>query len=104
MLKRVINDKSDIPEALLEYYEERDGKFFLAVDEAVELKGALEKEKAEVKKLKSMLSKYDGVDIDRVKELLSKAENDDELQKIKTGDIESVIKSRLEKYTKDFES
>lgn len=104
MLKRVINDKSDIPEALLEYYEERDGKFFLAVDEAVELKGALEKEKAEVKKLKSMLSKYDGVDIDRVKELLSKAENDDELQKIKAGDIESVIKSRLEKYTKDFES
>ena len=104
MLKRVINDKSDIPEALLEYYEERDGKFFLAVDEAVELKGALEKEKAEVKKLKSMLSKYDGLDIDRVKELLSKAENDDELQKIKTGDIEAVIKSRLEKYTKDFES
>ena len=50
---------------MLEYYEERT-ESFLAVDEAVELKG-FRKEKAEVKKLKSMLSKYDGVDIDRVK-------------------------------------
>lgn len=104
MLKRVINDKADIPEALAEYYEERDGKFFLAVDEALELKGALEKEKAHVKKLKDMLSQYDGVDIDRVKALLSKAETDEEREKLKTGDIESVVKARIEKYTRDFES
>ncbi len=103
-IKTMVTSKEDIPEALTEYYEEKDGKYFLKVEENTGLKTALESEKASNKKLKELLARFDGIDPDKVREAMNKAANDEEKKKLESGDIDSVINARLEKHKKDFEA
>ena len=64
MIKTVHNSKDDIPEALLEYYEEREGKFFLKIEENTGLKNALDSEKKKNKELREKLQNFDGIDVE----------------------------------------
>ena len=104
MIKTVHNSKDDIPEALLEYYEEREGKFFLKIEENTGLKNALDSEKKKNKELREKLQNFDGIDVEQIKAIMSKAQTDEEKQKIASGDIDAVINSRLEKHRKEFEA
>lgn len=96
MIKTVVDKVEDIPEALKEFYEEREGKFYLQTDESKALKSALEREKEGSKKLKEMIAEYQSK--------FEEAEKKKEKEKLDDGDIEAVIESRLAKYKQDFES
>lgn len=95
MIKTKVDKLEDIPEALREFYVERDGKFLLQTDEASNLKNALESENEEVRKLKLTLAEY--------RSKLESLEKEKEKQQLNEGDIEAVIESRLAKYKQDFE-
>lgn len=95
MIKTVIDKLEDIPEALKDFYSERDGKYYLQTDEASGLKSALEKEKEASRKTKEMLAEY--------KSKIEEIEKQKEKEKLSDGDLEGVIEGRLAKYKQDYE-
>lgn len=99
-----VDSLDGLPDAIHSLYMEKDGKFILDVDGGVPdvtgLKTALESEraiaKAEAKAKKELETKYNGVDPDKYKEFLAKAEKAEEEKMILEGKQEELANKKLE--------
>jgi len=105
MLKVELDSLDGLSDNLKSEYIEKDGKFYLDTDgsnDNSKLQSALEKERGNVKQLKKsmaeILKKYDGINIDQVKEMLSKAQNDNEIKLLAEGKIDEVVDQRMKAY------
>lgn len=94
-----------VPEAQRSLYVEKDGKFHLDVDgleDTTGLKTALQKERDAAKEAKRLAKeieeRYSGIDPAKVREMMSKLENDGEAALIAAGKIDEVIAKRTEKF------
>lgn len=103
-LKMEIDSIESVDESLRELYAEKDGKFVLDLEgyeDPKGLKSALEKERQSNKEIKSKLNetvkRFEGIDPDKVKNLLSKLENDEEAKLLADGKINEVVAKRMEK-------
>lgn len=102
------------------FYKESDkGGFILDVNGYQDpdpngLKSAFEKQKQAAKQskdelndlkktLKDLQTRYDGIDPEKVKSLLSKLENDDEAKLLAEGKIDEVVKRRIQKQIDEYE-
>ncbi len=92
------------------YVETEDGKFRLDLDgyeDPKGLKSALEKERDSNKKLNKMFkdfqTRYEGIDPEKVRSLLSKIENDEEAKLLADGKIDEVVQKRIDKQRKELE-
>ena len=76
-----------------------------AVDEA---KTALEAKNKEIlgekDALKEQLKKWDGMDNDKIRELVSRLENDEDAKLVADGKVEELIDRRTERMQRDFEN
>lgn len=115
-----VDSLDSLDEAVKGFYKESDkGGFTLDVSGYKDpdpdgLKTAFEKQKDLAKKskeelntlkqtLKDLQSKYDGIDPEKVKNLLSKLENDDEAKLLAEGKIEEVVSRRMQKLSDEYE-
>lgn len=103
-LDLVVDSLDAVPEAVRSLYVEADGKFKLdvsGVEDTRGLKSALEKERQAAKDAKRELeaerAKLAGADIEKLKALQSRYENDEEARLIADGKISDVIAKRTEK-------
>jgi hypothetical protein len=99
-------DKLDsVPEAQRSLYVEHEGKFRLDVEGLEDnsgLKSALQKERDAVKEAKRVAKeieeRYVGIDPAKVREMMSKLDQDGEAALIAAGKIDEVIAKRTEKF------
>ncbi len=94
----------DVPEAQRSLYVEKDGKHVLDVtglEDTGGLKSALQKErdaaKANAKALKELQERFNGIDPDKVREMMGKLDQDGEAALIAAGKIDEVVAKRSEK-------
>lgn len=104
-----ISDKSafeKLPEAQRGLYKEEDGKWRLEVDgleDTSGLKSALEKERDARRKAenerKEFAKRYEGIDPDKVRDLMSHFENKEEAELLKQGSegIQKIVEKRIAK-------
>lgn len=92
------------------YVADTDGKFKLDLEgyeDPKGLKSALEKERTAAKDanrlLKDTLKKYEGIDPEQVKTILSRLENDEEAKLLAEGKLDDVVNKRIEKQRIDLE-
>jgi len=92
------------------YKKQDDDTFILDLDgyqDPTGLKSALEKEreanKASTKELKEIKKRFDGIDPDKVKELLSKMGSDEEARLMAEGKLDEVVANRTEKLKLEYE-
>lgn len=110
-LALTVDSIEELDESIKSFYTKTDdGKFRLDLDgyeDPKGLKSALEKERAAArdaaKMLKDFQKKYEGIDPDKVKGLLSKLENDEEAKLLADGKIDEVVNRRIEKQRADLE-
>lgn len=93
------------------YTQTEDGTYKLAVEGLEDnsgLKSALQKEREAAReaqrRLKEMQARYDGIDPEQTKELLSKINQSEEARLIAEGKIDEVIKSRTERMKAEYEA
>ena len=111
MLKAVLDSLEGLDEATAALYSEQDDKFVLDLEGAddhpltagmkanqVKLrkekdnaKKAADELKAQVADLESKLSDFDGLDVDALKELAEKLNEDDDLKLVKDGKVEELV-------------
>lgn len=96
-LKPVINALTDVAEQYRELYEERDGKFYLNVDGMVE-KTKVDEFRNNNVELQNQLKKFTdlGLNFDELKEASENARKIREKELISAGDIETLVKERLQ--------
>ena len=92
------------------YQQTEDGKYRLDLDgyeDPKGLKSALEKERQAAreasKQLKDFQKRYDGIDPDEAKQLMTVFETNEEAKLIAQGKTDDVIQRRMEKQRKEFE-
>ena len=92
------------------YVADADGKFKLDLEgyeDPKGLKSALDKERLAAKEanklLKDTLKKYEGIDPEQVKTILSRLENDEEAKLLAEGKLDDVVNKRIEKQRIDLE-
>jgi len=104
-----VDKLESVPEVQRTLYKEREGKFHLEVDgieDTSALKGSLKKEReraeAAEKARKELEAKFDGIDPEKTRQLLSQFEDADEAKLITKGKegIEAIIAKRMEKALK----
>lgn len=112
-LPMMIEKIEDAPEALRDQYVEKDGKFQLQVEgieDTSNLKSALQKEREQRKEFEKklgeaakQLQQFEGFNVDDMKELMKRFQNDEEMKLIKEGKIDEVVNRRTEKYRQSVE-
>lgn len=109
-LPLIVDQLDSVDESVRSFYVEDSGKYRLDLDgyeDPKNLKSALEKERQAAKDAKKLISemqrKYDGIDPDKVKGLLSKLENDEEAKLLAEGKLDEVVNKRIEKQRAEFE-
>jgi hypothetical protein len=100
-----VDKLEDVPEAQRALYVEKDGKHVLDItgmDDTSGLKTALQKERDAAKEArriaKEMEERYAGIDPAKVREMMSKLDQDGEAALIAAGKIDEVIAKRTEKF------
>jgi len=102
----LVVDKLDaVAETARALYVEKDGKFHLDVDgleDTSGLKTALQKERDAAKEAKRIAKeieqRFEGIDPAKVREMMTRLENDGEAALIAAGKIDEVIAKRTEKF------
>lgn len=106
-----VDSLDSIPEPVRDQYVEADdGKFRLDLDgyeDPAGLKSALDKERNEKKErdrqLREMQKRYDGIDPDKTREMLTRLEQDEEAKLIAEGKMDEVIQQRTERMRAEHE-
>ncbi|MCG7598875.1 hypothetical protein MHM84_03690 [Halomonas sp. McH1-25] len=106
-----VDSLDSIPEGVRDQYvEAEDGKFRLDLDgyeDPTGLKSALDKERSEKRErdrqLREMQKRYDGIDPDKTREMLSRLEQDEESKLIAEGKMDEVINQRTERMRAEHE-
>ncbi|MBZ5499530.1 MAG: hypothetical protein LAP85_24285 [Acidobacteriia bacterium] len=100
-----------LPEALREYYVEKDGKFVLdaeGVEDVSGLKNALTAVRDELKTAKKQLQetidKFKDIDPDKAKEAQKKLQELEDKQLLDAGKVEDLLKLRTERMKADYEN
>lgn len=103
-LALVLKSLEGVAEALHPMYVEKDGQYHLDVDgleDTSGLKSALQKEreavKAERQKAKELEERFNGIDPERVREMMAKLDKDGEASLIAAGRLDEVVAKRIEK-------
>lgn len=107
-LKAVVESLEEVPEALREFYEERDGKFVLGVDgspsddQVTELKERIQqfrtnniKLNQQLAELKERMARYDGVDPEEYQRLKQRISEIEAKGVKKADDVEAVIEQKV---------
>lgn len=110
-LALTVDSLDAIDEAARGFYTKTDeGNYRLDLDgyeDPKGLKSALDKERNAAKEatrlMKELQKKYEGIDPDKVKGLLSKLENDEEAKLLAEGKLDEVVNKRIEKLKADLE-
>lgn len=106
-LKLVLDTLDGLDESTTKLYAKgADGKFRLDVDGVEDtsgLKSALQKERKRADDLEKVAKKFEGLDPDEVRVLLSRLGDDEDAKLIKEGKFEELIGRKTEKMRKDFE-
>ncbi len=109
-LPMFVESLDGLEDSVKSFYIEDDGKFRLDIDgyeDSSALKASIKKLNEENAKrrieLKQFQERYDGIDPDKVKGLLSKLENDEEAKLLADGKIDEVVNRRIEKQRADLE-
>lgn len=91
-------------------YVEKDGEYVLDVDgveDTTNLKTALQKERKSAsdadKLYKDLLKRFDGIDPEKVREMMMALENDEDAKLIAKGQIDKVVERRVDQMRKGFE-
>lgn len=106
-LKAVVEDIHTVPVALREFYTEQDGKFALAVDGLVpktKLDEFRSNNIALVQERDALRQKFDGIDPEKARALLAKAQAEQDKKLIDAGKVEELLAQRVEAMRKDFET
>lgn len=93
-LKFKIAKKEDVPAEHASLYREEGGAFVLDVEGAVD-KSKLEEFRQNNINLTNQLKAFEGLDVEKAKELLKKQEELDSANLIKSGDIPKIIDAKL---------
>lgn len=104
-LAMLLDSIDSLDDSVKSFYKETDdGKFQLDLDgyeDPKGLKSALEKERTAAREanklIKDLQKRYEGIDPDKVKGLLSKLENDEEAKLLAEGKLDEVVNRRIEK-------
>src|SRR5262249_46629226 len=101
-----VNSRAELPAGFESHYTERDGAFVLDVSGAVD-KDKLDEfrsnNKALNEQLRELTRRFDGIDPVKARELLAKAQELEDAQLVKAGDVEKLVESRLKKLKTDLE-
>lgn len=108
MLELVVDSLEKVPEAFkAEYTKGEDGKFRLnvnGVEDVSGLKSALQKERENVKELKSKYAAYEGIDPEKAQEALQKLRDLEEKKLIEAGELEKVLENRTKMMRQDHQA
>ncbi len=109
-LQLVVDTLDAVPEPLRALYTEAEGKFRLQVDGIEDTKGlksALDKErqasKDAEKSRKDLEKKFEGIDPDKMREIMGRFDNDSEAKLIAEGKISEVVDKRMERQRAELE-
>lgn len=106
-LKSVVEDINAVPEALREFYSEQDGKYQLSVEGLVP-KSRLDEFRANnialAQERDALRQRYDGIDPGRARELLAKAQAEQDKKLIDAGKVDELVAQRVETMRADYEA
>jgi hypothetical protein len=115
MPKLIVKSLDEVPEALREFYQEKDGKFVFQADDirdhpdALGLKSALDKEKEERRKakkaadeLKQQLEEL-GADPEEIKKILAEHAKSKDKKLLDEGKVDELIEQRTKKMRDEYE-
>jgi hypothetical protein len=98
-LKYKFKSKEEVPAELANFYAERDGAFVLDVEGAVE-KGRLDEFRNNntnlQKQISEMQQRFEGIDVEKARELLKKQEELEDAKLVKQGDVDKVVEKRVQ--------
>jgi predicted nuclease with TOPRIM domain len=101
-----VKSRAELPAGFESHYIERDGAFVLDVSGVVE-KDKLDEFRSNNKtlneQLRELTSRFEGIDPAKARELLAKAQELEDAQLVKAGDVEKLIENRLKKLKADLE-
>lgn len=105
-LKLTVDTLDDIPEALHDAYEEKDGKFVLNVEgmeDTSGLKSALEKERKAARELEKRVKRWEslGKSDEEIAEMLRAQEEAENKKAEEEGDFQKILKQHQERFEKD---
>jgi len=110
-LPAVVDSVDDLPEAVREFYKpDADGKRYLldaeglapgSDDDTGSLKRALEREKAERRRLAKLADQYGSIDLDEYKKLKTEAEEREREQAEKKGHFDKLLAQKDAVYAKE---
>lgn len=110
MLKMVVDSADQIPEGFADAYEEKNGKFYLKLDDDVVPKSQLgEFRDNNIKLMKDLdsaqgqLKKYEGVDLDEYKQALKLKQEAADKKLLEAGEVDKLVNTRVERMKADFE-
>lgn len=109
-VKLVVTKKEEIPSGMETEYKEKDGKFFLDLDGDVVPKGDLNEFRnnniellKEKEKLMKDLAKYEGLDINEIKDALKLKQQKEDQKLIDAGKVDELVEQKVERMRQDFE-
>lgn len=106
-LKAVVEDINAVPEALREFYTEQDGKYMLPVEGLVP-KSKLDEFRANnislAQERDALRQRFEGIDPEKARELLAKAQAEQDKKLIDAGKVDELVAQRVEAMRKDFET
>lgn len=110
MLKLMLESAAQIPEGFEKAYEEKNGKFYLKLDEDVVPKkdlGEFRDNNIQLMKekdaLAKQLQKFDGVNLEEYQEALKLKQAAAEKKLLEQGDVEKLVQTRTERMRSDFD-
>ena len=105
-MKAIVDSIEDLPEALREFYAEKDGKFQLSVD------GMTSKDKLDefrtnnvdlLKQLKDMKGKYGNIDMEKYQELMLAEQENKDKEMIDAGKIDELLEERTKRMREELQ-
>jgi hypothetical protein len=105
-LKYVVESLEAVPEAARELYSEKDGKFHLAVEGLVPVAKVNEFRDNNItlaRQLEEMNKKYEGVDLDAVRQMTEQARKIKDQELIAAGKVEELFAERIAPMRTSFE-
>lgn len=103
-LKTIVENLEDVPDAYRDRYKEQNGRFHLEeieVDDAAEIRGALERERRERREAKAALEKYKDIDPERAREALDKVQELEDRKLRDKGEYDQLRKRLQEQQTRE---
>jgi hypothetical protein len=105
VLESVIDTLDGVDEAIKPFYKQlENGKYALQVKEAIALQNGLERERNISKELKAKLKAYDGIDLEKYKELQEREAAKEAEEAKKRGDYEKLVANLKGEHKKETDS